>query len=90
MTQTSPKDTWSAQAYNSVASFVYSDAFASPVLALLDAKPGEKIYDFGCGSGDLTVQIGKAVGESGVVVGVDASKSMVSNRHCFLFLWLAH
>jgi ubiquinone/menaquinone biosynthesis C-methylase UbiE len=74
---------WSASRYNKTASFVYSTPFIAPVLALLDAKPGERIFDFGCGSGELTLQIAETVGKDGVVVGVDLSESMVSAK-CFL------
>ena len=70
-------DTWSADNYQKTASFVYSDAFTSPVLALLDAKQGEKIIDIGCGSGEVTLQIKQLIGETGVVVGMDSSESMV-------------
>jgi len=72
-------DTWAANAYNQTASFVYSPAFTSPVLSLLDAKPGEKIVDFGCGSGEVTLEIDKVVKQQqgGIVVGVDSSESMV-------------
>lgn len=68
---------WSASTYNKVASFVYSKAYTSPVLELLAAQPGERILDLGCGSGELTKGLAKAVGSEGVVVGVDASESMV-------------
>lgn len=74
---TAPEDTWSAQKYNNVASFVYSPKYTSAVLTLLDAKPGEHIIDFGCGSGEVTLELQKIVGETGKVVGVDASQSMV-------------
>jgi hypothetical protein len=36
-----------ANVYRANANFVYSDEFSAPVLALLDAKPGEKIVDIG-------------------------------------------
>lgn len=73
-------DTWAANAYNQTASFVYSPAFTSPVLSLLDAKPGEKIVDFGCGSGEVTLEIDKVVKQQqgGIVVGVDSSESMIA------------
>lgn len=67
-----------ASAYSKNASFVYSSAYTSAVLSLLDPKPGEKIIDLGCGTGELTLQIREAVGDSGQVVGVDSSASMVS------------
>ncbi|KAH8077020.1 S-adenosyl-L-methionine-dependent methyltransferase [Cristinia sonorae] len=78
MVQSGYKDKWSALHYNSGASFVYSQAYAAPLLNLLNAQPGEKIYDFGCGSGDLTVQVAEAVGPTGQVVGVDYSESMIA------------
>ncbi|KAF9493521.1 S-adenosyl-L-methionine-dependent methyltransferase [Pleurotus eryngii] len=68
---------WSAARYNQVASFVYSSAFTSPVLELLAPQPGEWIVDFGCGSGELTLELKKTVGRDGRVVGVDFSSSMI-------------
>ena len=76
---------WSASTYNKVASFVYSHAYTSAVLQLLDAKPGERILDLGCGSGELTKVLSQAVGATGVILGVDASESMV--RHCLTLLY---
>jgi len=72
------KDTWSATEYNNTASFVYSDAFIQPVLDLLQPRVGERIADFGCGSGDVTNILTEAVGPSGVVLGLDSSESMVT------------
>lgn len=72
---------WSAASYNANAPFVYSAAFTAPVLDLLAPKPGERIMDFGCGSGEVTLQIEEVVqanGAGGLVVGVDLSESMVS------------
>lgn len=69
---------WSASLYNKTNSFVYSSPFVAPVLALLGAKPGERIIDFGCGTGEVTLQIAEIVGKDGLVVGVDRSESMVS------------
>jgi len=73
---------WSASNYNKTASFVYSSAFTAPVLELLSAKPGERILDVGCGSGELTLLIQQVVEKSagGVVVGTDFSESMASSR----------
>ncbi|KAJ3754739.1 S-adenosyl-L-methionine-dependent methyltransferase [Lentinula raphanica] len=70
---------WSATLYNKNANFVYSTAYTSPVLELLAAKPGEKIVDFGCGSGQVSVTIEKAVRqtEGGYVAAVDFSQSMI-------------
>jgi ubiquinone/menaquinone biosynthesis C-methylase UbiE len=63
--------------YAKHASFVYSDKYASPVLDLLAAQPGETIVDLGCGTGQLTEKIRAAVGPNGSVYGVDSSESMV-------------
>jgi SAM-dependent methyltransferase len=71
---------WSASLYNKAASFVYSTDFIAPVLDLLEAKPGERIFDFGCGTGEVTLQIAETVGKDGLVVGVDLSESMVSAK----------
>ncbi|KAJ3803994.1 S-adenosyl-L-methionine-dependent methyltransferase [Lentinula aff. lateritia] len=70
---------WSAALYNKNANFVYSHAYTTPVLELLAAKPGERIMDFGCGSGEVTVVIEKIVKgkEGGYIAAVDFSESMV-------------
>ncbi|KAI0734765.1 S-adenosyl-L-methionine-dependent methyltransferase [Fomitopsis betulina] len=72
------QDTWSADNYQKTASFVYSKEFTAPVLTLLDAKPGEKVIDVGCGSGEVTLQIKQLIGETGVVVAMDSSASMIA------------
>lgn len=83
-------DTWSASEYNNIASFVYSAEYTAPILTLLDPRPGEKIIDFGCGSGDVTLEISKVVTDAGLVVGIDSSQSMVnvvilSTKHYLFF-----
>ncbi|KAG8907833.1 hypothetical protein FRB99_002006 [Tulasnella sp. 403] len=85
-----PKDTWSAALYNTNASFVYSPNYTADVLSLLAAKGGEKILDLGCGSGEVTLTIEKLVGERGLSVGTDFSKSMIDKakenglKHAFV------
>ena len=64
--------------YSQNASFVYSAKYTNAIFDLLDAKPGERIIDLGCGTGELTRQIKGLVGKDGVVVGVDSSEEMVS------------
>lgn len=66
-----------ASNYARHANFVYSAEYASPVLNLLNPQAGERIADLGCGTGELTAQIAKAVGNGGFVFGVDSSESMV-------------
>ncbi|KZT60262.1 S-adenosyl-L-methionine-dependent methyltransferase [Calocera cornea HHB12733] len=70
-------DKWTAADYNQHASFVYSAKFTSVVLDMLAAKPGERIIDIGCGSGELTVDLEKVVGKEGLVVGIDFSANMI-------------
>ena len=65
--------------YSTHASFVYSSKFTTPVLQLLNAQPGERIIDLGCGTGELTEIIRNQVGEKGEVWAVDSSDSMVSD-----------
>ena len=78
MTQTANSDTWSAERYTSVANFVFSAKYTSAVLELLAPKQGDRIVDFGCGSGEVTKQLEAIVGDGGLVVGYDASGNMVS------------
>ena len=66
--------------YSQNASFVYSAKYTNAVLGLLDAKPGERIIDLGCGTAELTRQIKEAVGAEGFVAGVDSSEEMVCAR----------
>ena len=63
---------WSPADYRQHAAFV--PALGAPIAARLDAQPGERILDLGCGDGVLTLDIA-AMGAT--VVGVDASAAMV-------------
>lgn len=74
---TPPVDSWSPAVYQTNASFVYSSLFSTPVLALLNAQPNERILDLGCGTGQLTVKLQAAVGELGSVVGYDMSRALL-------------
>lgn len=58
---------------------VYSPAFASLVLDLSTTQPGERIIDFGCGSGEIALEQ-KEAAEQGDVVGVDFGESMVGGK----------
>jgi trans-aconitate methyltransferase len=64
--------TWNPVSYAKNARFV-SD-LGAPLLALLEAKPGETILDLGCGDGALTEKIAAA---GCVVYGCDASLSQL-------------
>jgi len=63
---------WDPQAYGREASFVHK--LAGGVVEWLNARPGEKILDLGCGDGQLTFRLAETGAE---VVGVDASPAMV-------------
>lgn len=56
-----------ATTYKANASFVYSAENSGPVLRLLNAAPGERVFDFGCGTGELTQLISQTVGQLGEV-----------------------
>ena len=45
--------------------------------SLLDIQPGSVILDIGCGAGDDLLAMAERVGESGQVVGVDSSATMI-------------
>ena len=64
--------TWNPETYARNARFV-SD-LGAPVLELLDAQPGERILDLGCGDGVLTAKL-QSLGCD--VLGVDASAAQV-------------
>src|ERR1700744_2888279 len=65
--------TWNPETYARNARFV-SD-LGAPVLELLDAQPGERILDLGCGDGVLTAKL-QSLGCD--VLGVDASAAQVA------------
>ncbi|KAJ1299283.1 hypothetical protein OPQ81_011868 [Rhizoctonia solani] len=72
-----PKYTWHPALYNQSAPFVYSSENTKPLFELLSAHPGERVVDMGCGTGELTIRLQELVGENGIVLGVDASESML-------------
>lgn len=64
---------WNAKDYADKFSFVAQRA--ADLLELLDVKPGEKVIDLGCGTGELTAAIAAA---GGAVMGIDASPAMLA------------
>ncbi len=65
--------TWDAEAYGRNGAFVHQ--MAGGVLKWLDARPGERILDLGCGDGQLTLRLA----ETGAhLTGADASAQMVA------------
>ncbi|KKL78702.1 hypothetical protein LCGC14_2022220, partial [marine sediment metagenome] len=67
-----PKNHWDAQLYNDKHHFVYE--YGSSLIDLLEPKSDERILDLGCGSGELTAEIG-LVAKS--VLGIDKSHEMI-------------
>ncbi|MDQ3010839.1 MAG: methyltransferase domain-containing protein, partial [Acidobacteriota bacterium] len=64
---------WDSELYNQKHAFVFK--YGEDLLALLDAKPGERILDVGCGAGQLTAMIA-ATGAQ--VTGLDSSPEMIA------------
>jgi trans-aconitate methyltransferase len=66
------EQTWDAAQYAKQGRFVAD--LASEVLELLDARPGERILDLGCGDGVLTQKIAAS---GATVIGFDSSPEMI-------------
>jgi trans-aconitate 2-methyltransferase len=64
--------TWNSELYQSSHAFVWE--FGRDLLAMLGPKPGERILDVGCGTGQLTSEIAKSGAK---VVGLDQSREMI-------------
>jgi trans-aconitate methyltransferase len=65
-------DQWDAALYAGKHSFVFEHGRG--LVSLLDPRPGERILDLGCGTGQLT----KAIADAGAhVVGIDSSPGMI-------------
>ena len=69
-----PEIDWDSKLYDKQHHFV-SD-YGSDVLQWFAPKPGEKILDVGCGTGQLAAQI---VESGATVLGIDASKEMIES-----------
>jgi trans-aconitate methyltransferase len=66
-------NTWSPEQYQQGFSYVWRHG--EELVNLLAPKPGERILDLGCGTGQLTAEIAKSGAE---VMGVDSSPEMIS------------
>lgn len=51
------------------------------LMKALELKPGMKVADIGCGSGYYSRRVAKAVGDKGLVYGVDIQKEMLAILH---------
>jgi trans-aconitate methyltransferase len=67
-----PTNTWNPELYEARHSFVWQ--FGEALLELLDPKPGERVLDLGCGTGQLTQKIAD---RGAHVTGLDASPEMI-------------
>lgn len=64
---------WDVERYEGRYSFVWN--YGSDLIEWLDPKPGERILDLGCGTGQLTNEI---AGRGAEVVGLDSSPGMIA------------
>lgn len=65
-------NTWDAAEYENGFAFVHR--YGADVLDLIDARPGARVVDLGCGNGALTAQIAERGFD---VLGIDASAEMI-------------
>jgi SAM-dependent methyltransferase len=64
-------------------------------MAALSPMPGERVADIGCGTGQTSLDLAKAVGTSGMVLGIDVSALALATaqhrgRHCPQLKFVQH
>jgi SAM-dependent methyltransferase len=52
--------------------------FGQRAIDRLDARPGQRVLDIGCGSGPTTIDLARLVGPEGQAVGVDIAPALVT------------
>ena len=65
---------WDPKRYQGKHSYVWQ--FGASVLELLEPRPGERILDIGCGTGQLTAEIAQ---RGATVIGLDSSAEMLAD-----------
>jgi demethylmenaquinone methyltransferase/2-methoxy-6-polyprenyl-1,4-benzoquinol methylase len=61
--------------------YLIHDGARRKAVQALDLSPGDTVLEIGCGTGRNLVHLVEAVGESGSVIGVDASPGMLAEAH---------
>jgi len=63
---------------NSIISFQRHKAWRKDTMKRMNVQAGEMALDVCCGTGDWSISLAEAVGETGKVIGLDFSKNMLS------------
>jgi demethylmenaquinone methyltransferase/2-methoxy-6-polyprenyl-1,4-benzoquinol methylase len=63
---------------NSIISFQQHKIWRKDAMERMHVKPGEKVLDVCCGTGDWSLSLAESVGRDGKVIGLDFSENMLS------------